>query len=338
MQVADGVYASVVEDPEIYSQFSNSLIVIGDEGVLVVDPRESTAAGHALIGEIRSITDVPVRWVVNSHWHWDHLGGNQAFLEAFPGVEILAHPETGRLLDSEGRGRFEDEVQRLVDRRVRLLETAERGTTDSGRPLTEEDRATIDAFLERDEVRRSALEQTELFGPTRTVDGRVALELGRRALVLAPVAAHTPGDLVVWLPDVGILYAGDLVEHGFPWVGDGNAFAMAESLDGLARLEPMVVVPGHGPVPEDRRLFDGQLGFWTHVRALVESAAAGNETTAEDLRDPATPWPDAIDGLVGRISPGAFPGGFDPEGDPTDRLRAFVEESVLQALNDRDER
>ncbi|NNF26263.1 MAG: hypothetical protein HKN73_03440, partial [Gemmatimonadetes bacterium] len=68
-----------------------------------------------------------------------------------------------------------------------------------------------------------------------------------------------------------------------------------------------------------------------------ESASAGNETPAEDLRDQATPWPAAIDRLVGRISPDAFPGGFDQEGDPTDRLRAFVEESLLQALSDRDE-
>lgn len=339
VELADGVYASVVEDSAIYSQFSNSLIVVGDEGVLVVDPRESAAAGRALIAEIRSLTDRPVRWVVNSHWHWDHLGGNQAFVEEFPGVEILAHPETARLLEAEGRSRFVAEVQGLVERRDRLTQIAERGTTDSGRTLTEEDRTTIEEILRRDEVRRDALARTELFGPTRMVEGRVSLELWGadrgEAVVMAPVAAHTPGDLVVWLPHMGILYAADLVEHGFPYVGDGNAFAMAESLDGLARLDPEVVLPGHGPVPTDLRLFDGQRGFWRAVRDLLERTPEETELTAETLEDPGGPWPDAIEQLVGGLSPAAFPGGSDEAGRPRGALRAFVEASLLQASADR---
>ena len=334
-RIAEGVYASVVDDPEIYSAFSNSLIIVGEDGVLVVDPRESAAAGRALLEEIRSITDQPVRWVVNSHWHWDHLGGNQAFMEAFPEVQIITHPETARLLEEEGQSRFDAEVQRLVDRRERLLEIAERGTTDSGRTLTAEDRATIDGILARDEVRRGALEETRLVGATRFVEDRLSLDVGQNVIVIAPEAAHTPGDLVVWLPEGSVLYAGDLVEHGFPWVGDGNAYAMAESLDDLGALDPDLVLPGHGPVPEDGALFDGQRAYWRSVRELADEVPVGDPLTSESLQDPAGPWPEAIDRLIDLLSPETFPGAFDPEGIPTTRLRGFVEESLLQAVGDK---
>lgn len=335
VEVADGVYASVVSDPTVYSQFSNSLIVVGDDAVLIVDPRESAAAGRALVEEVRSITSKPVRWVVNTHWHWDHVGGNQAFVEAYPGVEILAHPETGRLLDTEGATRFAAEVQRLSDRRTRLMEMAERGTTDSGRALTEDDRAMIDAVLAMDETRGAALGQTDLMGPTSTTASSRSLDLGREVVVFAPAPGHTPGDLAVWVPDVGLLFAGDLVEHGFPYVGDGNAFAMAESLEDLADRSPRLVLPAHGPVPDGRQLFDGQREFWNRIHALVDAVPEGSTVTAERLRDPAGEWPGAIDHLVEWLTPGVLPGGFDDEGRPTDRLRAFVEDSLVQAWEGR---
>ena len=331
VEVAQGVYASVVSDPAIYSQFSNSLIVVGEEGVLIVDPRESAAAGRALIEEVRALTSKPVRWVVNTHWHWDHVGGNQAFVEAYPGVEILAHPETGRLIETEGAERFDAEVQRLADRRTRLQAIAERGATDSGRALTEEDRSMIAEVLAMDETRGTALEQTELEGPTSTISSPRTLDLGRDVVVFAPAPGHTPGDLAVWVPDVGILFAGDLVEHGFPYVGDGNAFVMTRSLDDLAEVNPRTVLPAHGPVPGDRRLFEGQREFWRQVHALVVAAPEGTPVTAEVLRDAATGWPGAIDQLVEGLTAEAMPGGFDEEGRPTDRLRGWVEDSLLQA-------
>ena len=323
-ELGPGVYVSVVSDPAVYSQYANSLIVVGDESVLVVDTRESERLGRVLVEEVRSLTDKPISHVVNTHWHWDHLGGNQAFLDAFPGTEVLGHAETSRLLEEEGRSRFQAQIDQLATRRERLEGIRERGATDSGRQLGPDDYAEIERILTLDATRSEALTRTRLVGPTTLVGSGREIDLGGRTVrVIAPVPAHTPGDLVVWVPDLGLLYMGDLIEHGAPWLGDGDAYAMAPSLHELDGLGASIHMPSHGPVPDDDALFRGQHAFWSQVHELA-SDADSDEDHGE-----------LVDRLVADADPEGFPGYFSEDGEPSDAFRRFAEESLAQAIRDR---
>ena len=76
----------------------NSIAVLTRDGVLVFDTNGTPAASAAVLAEIRTLTDRPVRWIVNSHWHWDHWYGTETYQHAFPGVRIVAHEKTRALM------------------------------------------------------------------------------------------------------------------------------------------------------------------------------------------------------------------------------------------------
>src|SRR5262249_22665057 len=76
----------------------NSIAVVSNDGVLVFDSNGTRAAAAAVLGEIRKLTDKPVRYVVNSHWHWDHWYGTQTYQQAFPDVRVVAHEKTRAMM------------------------------------------------------------------------------------------------------------------------------------------------------------------------------------------------------------------------------------------------
>ena len=94
VKLTDGVYSAVYSEYRMDPIEGNSLIVVGDDGVFVLDSGRTPDAAKTMMSEIRKLTDKPVRFVVNSHWHDDHIFGNQAYQEAFPGVRIIAHRST----------------------------------------------------------------------------------------------------------------------------------------------------------------------------------------------------------------------------------------------------
>lgn len=93
-KIADGVYGAIYSEMHDDPVHSNSLIVIGDDGVAVVDADYTPAGARATIAEIRKLTKLPVRYVITTHWHDDHVFGNQESQIAFPGVEFVAHRRT----------------------------------------------------------------------------------------------------------------------------------------------------------------------------------------------------------------------------------------------------
>src|SRR5262249_55078968 len=97
VKVADGVYAFLPPEPRSPLVTGNTVLVVGDDGALVVDTGHFPSLARRAIDEIRRITPQPVRYVVNTHWHPDHLFGNGPYRDAYPGVVLLAHEETRRL-------------------------------------------------------------------------------------------------------------------------------------------------------------------------------------------------------------------------------------------------
>ncbi|PYR34552.1 MAG: hypothetical protein DMF93_23275, partial [Acidobacteria bacterium] len=76
----------------------NSIAVTSRDGVLVFDTNGTPAAAAAILGQIRALTDRPVRWIVNSHWHWDHWYGTETYVDAFPNAGVIAHEKTRALM------------------------------------------------------------------------------------------------------------------------------------------------------------------------------------------------------------------------------------------------
>lgn len=265
-QVADGVY--VIRHPDAPDAFpqGNTTVVVGDDGVLVVDACYLPSSAREDIAQIRQWTDRPVRYLVNTHWHYDHTMGNGVYAEAFPGLTIVAHAETARQSRGYNPGWFERFPSR-ADAFRRILET---GETAPGQPLTDTDRADYEKALAGVAPVQAEYEALVDRHPDLTFDESVAFDLGGRVVqVLHLGRGNTAGDAVVYLPAEKILATGDLLVHPVPYLGGGYPFDFVETLDRMARLDVETYVPGHGHVlPRDYgRAYLGQ------VRAFIDTVA-----------------------------------------------------------------
>jgi glyoxylase-like metal-dependent hydrolase (beta-lactamase superfamily II) len=278
--IAPGVWAAtVIPFPDAYA-FANSLVVIGDDAVLVVDAQASPTASAVLVDLVRGLSDLPVRWVVNTHWHGDHVAGNQAWADAFADVRFVGHPATVAAMATEGRAMREQEILDLPGSIAERRGWLESGEGPGGEPLTPEQRERVEYSVRLREAYLEELRTLRPIAPSTLVEERLELDLGgRTAEVLHPGPAHTAGDLVVHLPDAGVLAAGDLLEEAAPWLEGADVPGWAAALGRLQALDPAVVLPAHGGVQRDRRLLDGEAALF---RDLVE---AGRRAVAEGWSD-----------------------------------------------------
>ena len=192
-KVADGVYAAVAKPRTPIN--CNAAVVVYDEGVLVVDTHSRPSSARALIQQVKAVTDKPVRYAVNSHFHWDHAQGNHAYPVAFPKqVAIVASEATRENLQKLGMQRVKDQI-----------ESGPRQIEELKRQLGTEKEATAQARL-RDELRQqeeylAEIKSLELTLPDLTFDKSLILHRPDRDIVLLFLGrGHTSGDVVAFLP------------------------------------------------------------------------------------------------------------------------------------------
>lgn len=246
--VADNVWL-VTGEPALGSSanrnfISNAAFVVTPAGVVVIDALGAPVLAEELVAEIRRITPAPIRHVVVTHYHADHIYGLQVFKAQ--GAEVIAHAAGRDYLNSETA------ANRLAASRQELG-------------------PWIDA-------------KTRLVAADRWIDGDLVLELGgERIRIQHAGPAHTPEDLVVWLERQKVLFTGDLVFRGrIPFVGTADSSRWIDALERLLAFQPTLIVPGHGPpsrTPEaDLRLTRDYLAY---LRRTMGEAAQRMDTFDE---------------------------------------------------------
>jgi len=250
VKVAEGVYAAIAKSGGLAS--GNAGFVIGDDGVLVFDTFFTPAAIEELISEIESLTKLPIKYAVNSHYHLDHTGGNQVLVER--GVPIVAHDNV-MIWQTTKNKRFlpapEDLQKRKADAAKQLSETPE-------------DQKDKRAQLERQIRRYDAMMSIRLTNPTKTFSsGTLRLNLGKREVILATLPGHTGGDVFAYVPHANVVFTGDLGwSKTLPNLVDATVNDWIPTLDKmLAQYPTAKFVPGHGNVAEaaDIRTFRNYL-------------------------------------------------------------------------------
>jgi glyoxylase-like metal-dependent hydrolase (beta-lactamase superfamily II) len=224
---------------------SNAGFVVTDDGVVVVDALGSPELARQLLAEIKRITSQPVRYVIATHYHADHIYGLQSFAEA--GAKILAHGSAREYLNSDTA------QKRLEASRIELA-------------------PWINA-------------QTRLVPADRWLEGQeTLLRVGSFDFLIGHVGpAHTPEDVVVYVRQIGVLFAGDLFFQGrIPFVGQADSRLWIQSLNRLMDYQPKIVVPGHGPASTDP-MADMTLtrDYLLHLRKTMGAAAKNLEPFEE---------------------------------------------------------
>jgi cyclase len=264
VKVADGVYAFIDHDATREFVFGNSVVIIGTDGVLVFDSHQLPSLARRVLAEIRRLTDKPVRYVVNSHWHWDHTLGNQVYRDAFPQVEIIAHTETRR----EGvveTPRMLNNVSDHVGFAKRLKDFWEAGKHSDGTPLSAHEKLRLSQLISDVETYYHAFKTARYLSPTLTFEQKLTLHLGEREVQLFHLGkGNTAGDVAAYLPKEKVLLTGDLLVHPIPYAFGSFLPEWVETLEKLAALDVAAIVPGHGPVQRDKE-------YLRLVTSLLES-------------------------------------------------------------------
>jgi glyoxylase-like metal-dependent hydrolase (beta-lactamase superfamily II) len=263
----------------------NIVAIVGDEAVAVVDTGHHPRLTRKIVGEIRALTPKPVRYVVNTHWHNDHVSGNHVFEEAWPGVTFVAHAFTAQVMDKDVR-EFQGPncTPFLRTQSQPLRDALASGKGRDGQPLPEARRKRLEAFVLEADVAIEECAEFRYRSPGLTFTDKVTLRLGKREVeVMHWGRGNTAGDVVAWVPDAKVLAAGDLVVHPFPFATGSYISEWAVVLKRLEATPYEAMVPGHGPVMRDRK-------YVAEVREVLESvmtqarAAYVPGMTAEELR------------------------------------------------------
>ncbi len=279
VRLADGVYAFVPPDPASGIVSGNSTIIIGDDGVLVVDTGRFPTLARKMIADVRRLTDKPVRYIVTTHWHPDHNLGNAEYARAFPGVTILAHAETRRLV-LKNLPKQVDIQRHSQDTLDQLVAARARGKHKNGSPFTDDERAYLDSTIPPLQATLVDAKELELTPPNATFDGAgVSVFLGKREVrVMHLGRGNTAGDTVVYVPDAKVLATGDLVVSPSPypeWCYPGE---WIETLRKLTEIDAAVIVPGHGAVEHDFAYVKTEMEALTSLRTQVQAAVKAGLT------------------------------------------------------------
>ena len=297
-QLAPGVYAAV-RHVEAGTLDGNTMFIINDADVVVVDAGVYPTSARQMIAEIRKLTSKPVRYVINTHWHGDHVMGNQAYREAFPGVEIVSHPAT--------RGQFilnlplEKLVPAYRAEIANIQKKLDSGKDSDGKPLTAARRKHIE--LAKSDFEFWIKDANAIPLPTMTLADSLVLHRGDRTIEVKCLGkGHTDGDLVVYLPKERIVATGDLVVHPIPFGGSQYLREWPATLRALKRLNAATIVPGHGEIQSGWTYVDRQIALfestWEQVKKAVD-AGADLEATRKAVNG------DALSKAFGATSPEA---------------------------------
>lgn len=201
-KLGEGAYAYTAEgDP-------NTGVIIGDEGIMVIDTQATPHMAQKVLAKIREISDLPIKYILMTHYHAVRVLG----AAAYEAENIIASQLTYEMIEERGQFDYDSEL----DRFPRLFEGNE----------------TIPG----------------LTWPSIVFEGKITVDLGNCPVeIWSPGKGHTQGDTVAWMPEQKVLYSGDLVEYGAtPYTGDAHLTDWPATLDALRALKPEKLVPGRG--------------------------------------------------------------------------------------------
>jgi glyoxylase-like metal-dependent hydrolase (beta-lactamase superfamily II) len=280
-RVADGVFAALAK-PAALTNCNAAIFVLSDD-VLVVDAHSKPSAAASLIAQIkREVTDQPVRYLVNTHFHWDHTQGDAAYRKANPKLQIITSNATKQLLSQLQRDRLKESLDSVPS----LIEAAKarlsRARTDMEREWANEQLRQLAAY--QAEMNRYPLE-----APTFTFAKRHVIKDATGELELAfNGKAHTAGDIQVFSPAKKVLASGDAIIGFLPNLNDGYPRLWPATIDTVAGWKFDNIIAGHGPVQHGRDRMGQFRNYIEDLTAHIERAKKAGAALS-DVQNTITP-------------------------------------------------
>lgn len=261
-KIAEGVYYATASGTMQVG--ANSPVFVNDNEAIIIDSETSPAAGRALVQDIKAFTDKPVKYVIDSHFHYDHLFGNQIF---GPDVQIIGHDHTVERLKANTLEQYTFLTSlRPIAARVEALR---KQIAEEKNP---QEKAALERRVQSSMSYQEQVKEVKQTPPNLTFDNTMTLYRGGREMRLMYLGrGHTDTDVVTFLPKERIVATGDLMESVLSYMGDSYPEEWIATLEKLKALDFDTVLPGHGvPFKGKERI----TAFQEYLRDLLAQTTA----------------------------------------------------------------
>ena len=261
-KITDNIY--YVTTSGIMQTGANTPVFVTDNESIIIDSETSPAAARALVQDIKAFTDKPVKYVIDSHFHYDHLFGNQIF---GPDVQIIGHDHTAQRLkvNTLEQYTFLTSVRPIPERVAALRQRIAQEADPQQKATLERQAQNALAYVEQ-------VKEVKQTPPNVTFDNTMTLTRGGREFRLMYLGrGHTDTDVVTFLPRERIVATGDLMESVLSYMGDSYPEDWIATLEKLKALDFDTVLPGHGVPFKGKALITA---FQAYLRDLIAQTNA----------------------------------------------------------------
>lgn len=267
-KAADGVYFAYARPQALIN--CNAAIFVRSKDVVVVDAHSKPSAAASILRQIRrEVTDKPVRYVVNTHFHWDHTQGDQGYAMSGGKVDFIASSMTSKLMEELAVARMHASVDAVPGQIEAMRKRAEKAPTNAEKAFCAEQIRQLQAY-------QADMKDFRLELPSITFDK--SYELADPAFDLHLEfhgRSHTAGDVFVYCPQRRALATGDASHGWLPNIADGYPRLWPGTIDEVARGDFKYLLGGHGPMQSDRTVMMCQRNY---IEELTEKVEAGKKS------------------------------------------------------------
>lgn len=250
IKVAENIY---VFKPTIDWSHGNGVAIIGPDGVFFIDTYIQFNYAEEAIRRLKKLTRLPVKYVLNTHWHNDHVTGNGVFRRHYPDSRFIMHDSTFAYMDTIIKPQIAAEGDNIQAALAQLSKELQDGKRSNGQVMTE----PMKAFWA--EQIANTKDYARVYRPEKFVNGDITfsdsmtLRWGAYTLKLFHLgqSAHSEGDVAVWIPENRLLVAGDIVVGPTPYATQDNSSGMVPALQAIIAMNPAIIIPGHGVIQHD---------------------------------------------------------------------------------------
>ena len=262
-RAADGVYFAKARAQAVIN--CNGAVFVRSKDVVVVDAHSKPSAAASLIAQIkREVTDKPVRYVINTHFHWDHMQGDHAYRQTGSRVDIIATNATKRLMSDLSIERMKASAEEIAQQVEKMRKRSESSSSAPEKAFCAEQIQQMQAY-------EAELKNFQLELPDITFDDSYELKDPAFDLHLQFHGhAHTAGDVFVHCLQPRALATGDASHGWVPNLGDGYPHAWPETIDKVMKGDFKYVLGGHGPMQSDRVVMTNQRNYIEELTGKVE--------------------------------------------------------------------
>ena len=272
--IAEGIAAFLSSDRGI----GNVVQISGSESSLIVDA-SSPSGARSILEQIQLSSTPPIRYLVHTHWHDDHVWGAKTFQDAHPGITLISTTVTRKDFLGSAIPALNGNIERLAQKLAERDALLKRGIDSDGVALTDAKRAALESRQAMFRQVFHDLSKVQPVPPEVVFDGFMGIFLGDLEVHLLQLGeGHTPGDLVVYVPSKGVLAAGDLVTLPIPSAVEVPLMEWLQTLEKLSALDFKVLIPGHGPVQTNRSYLELLMSSISEIIMQVRAAVNAGKT------------------------------------------------------------